>query len=147
MGPPRGVQREEVQKVCAELGFRDWTQDLSPAVTPEESEILRELVGGEALEVPAEVFRQGLEVELEHGAGFPDANVTSGHPILTGKIVLAHLKESLLYYERLEVAELEGDLVKAIQSGNAAKIATVHQRLLAAKLKLVQRELAGYEKE
>jgi len=36
---------------------------------------------------------------------FPDANVTDNHPVLTEKIVLAHLKESLLYYKRLAVAE------------------------------------------
>ena len=139
------VGREEVREACEELGLRDWTQELSPTVTPAEAEILRELVGGEALEVPVESFRRGLAVELEHGVGFPDANVTNGHPVLTGKIVLAHLKESLLYYERLDVAELEGDLIKAIHSGNAEKTAKVHHRLLAAKLTLVQRELSAYQ--
>ena len=74
-----------------------------------------------------------------------EANITNNHPILTGRIVLAHLKESLLYYERLDVAELEGDLVKAIQAGEASKAARIHQRLLAAKLTLVKRELASYE--
>jgi hypothetical protein len=34
--------------------------------------------------------------------------------LLTGKIVLAHLKETLDYYLRLEVAELEGDILKAL---------------------------------
>lgn len=29
-------------------------------------------------------FRDGLEVELEHGLAFSDANVTNNHPILTG---------------------------------------------------------------
>jgi len=36
-------------------------------------------------------------VELEHGTRFKDANVTNNHPLLTGKIVFAHLKESLYY--------------------------------------------------
>ena len=145
MDLPKVVEKEEVQRVCTELGLRDWTQPLSPSVTPEEAETVQKLVGGEALEVPVGAFRRGLEVELEHGIGFSDSNITNNHPILTGRIVLAHLKESLLYYERLDVAELEGDLVKAIQAGEASKAARIHQRLLAAKLTLVKRELASYE--
>ena len=73
-------------------------------------------VGGEATLISAEDFREGLQVELEHGLQFPDANVTNNHPLLTGMIVLAHLKEMLDYYARLEVAELEGDLFKASQA-------------------------------
>ena len=46
--------------------------------------------------------------EIEHGIRYQSANVTNNHPILTGKIVLAHLKETLDYYDRLEVAELRG---------------------------------------
>jgi hypothetical protein len=40
---------------------------------------------------------------------------------------LAHFKESLDYYERLEVAEIEGDLLKAVVSKNAAKVATLRK--------------------
>ena len=58
------------------------------------------------MKIDLEDFRQGLEVELEHGISFKDANITNNHPILTGKIVLAHLKESLDYYMRLEIAEI-----------------------------------------
>ena len=36
-------------------------------------------------------------------------------------IVLAHMKESLDYYKLLDVAEAEGDLSKAISSGNIEK--------------------------
>ncbi len=46
------------------------------------------------MEISVENFRVGLEVELEHGILFEEANVTNNHPILTGKIVLAHFKES-----------------------------------------------------
>ncbi len=56
-------------------------------------------------------FATGLEVELEHGVRFKDADVTNNHPIITGMIVLAHLKESLDYYKLLDVAEAEGDLL------------------------------------
>ena len=142
---PKVVDKEEVRRVCAELGLRDWTQPLSPSVTPEEAESVQQLVGGEALEVPVGAFKRGLEVELEHGFGFSDSNVTNNHPILTGKIVLAHLKESLLYYERLDVAEFEGDLVKAIQAGDPEKTARVHRKLLAAKLTLIEGEIASSE--
>jgi len=54
-------------------------------------------------------------------------------------------EESLLYYERLDVAELEGDLVKAIQAADAPKAARVHQRLLAARMTLTKGELASCE--
>jgi len=48
-------------------------------------------------------------------------------------IVLAHFKESLDYYKLLEVAELEGDLVKAVAKGNAEKVKNYYKRLAAAK--------------
>jgi hypothetical protein len=71
-------------------------------------------------------------VELEHGTRFPDANVTNNHPLLTGKIVLAHLKETMDYYERLEVAEIEGDLLKAVNDGNLKKIEEKYKKLINA---------------
>ena len=87
-------------------------------------------------------FAGGLEVELEHGMRFRDANVTNNHPILTGKIVLAHLKGSLDYYKRLEVAELEGDLLKALVAENWAKVRDLYQELAEAKGILSQAESA-----
>jgi hypothetical protein len=98
------------------------------------------LVGGEALEISLEGFKQGLEIELEHGIAFPDANVTNNHPVLTGKIVLAHLKETLDYYTRLEVAEIEGDLLKAAMSGDKEKLFAKYHKLLEAKFLLSERE-------
>jgi hypothetical protein len=52
------------------------------------------------MKIPLEDFRVGLDVELEHGTRFKDANVTNNHPLLTGKIVLAHLKETMDYIIR-----------------------------------------------
>jgi hypothetical protein len=78
----------------------------------------------------------GLEVELEHGLIFADANVTNNHPVLTGMIVLAHLKEMLDYYTRLEVAELEGDMLKAMAAGDREKLGRKYQLLVAARQKL-----------
>jgi hypothetical protein len=139
---PEYVSKEEVQRVCDQLGIRDWTKLSNAEVEFSEAEIIRELVGGEALEVSVEEFQRGLEIELEHGIGFSDANVTNNHPVLTGKIVLAHLKEMLDYYTRLEVAELEGDMLKAVQSGDQAKLASKYQKLIEARYLLSEREKA-----
>lgn len=133
---PEYVTVEEVKRVCAELGIRDWTMLTEPEVLPEEARIVFAEVNAAAMGIDPESFRQGLEVELEHGMRFEDANVTNNHPVLTGKIVLAHFKESLDYYERLAVAELEGDLLKAVAAKNAAKVERLYRELLAARLTL-----------
>ena len=52
-------------------------------------------------------FFMGINVELEHGTRFPQANVTNNDPILTGKIALAHLLEFPDYYTRLKKLEEE----------------------------------------
>ena len=84
---PQYITTEEVQRVCRELGIRDWTSLTEAAVPVEEAQIIQTSVGAEATQVTADEFRRGLEVELEHGLQFPDANVTNNHPLLTGKIV------------------------------------------------------------
>ncbi|GIK57959.1 MAG: hypothetical protein HND44_20130 [Chloroflexi bacterium] len=134
------VSKEAVQQACQGLGIRDWTKLTDTKVQIEEARIIQVAVGAEALQIPVEWFQQGLEVELEHGMQFPDANVTNNHPILTGKIVLAHLKEMLDYYLRLEVAELEGDLLKASRKGDAEKLARIYQKLIAARAALSEWE-------
>jgi hypothetical protein len=133
---PEYISLVEVQRVCKELGLRDWTTLSEAAVLPEEAATIRNLIGEEALLISAEEFQAGLEVELEHGVRFPDANVTNNHPILTGKIVVAHLKESLDYYRRLEIAELEADLLKAVKVGDAEKATSKYKRLAAVRLAL-----------
>jgi len=122
-----------VQRVCQELGIQDWSQLDKAQVTEEDARIIQKAVGGEAEQISSEQFKQGLEVELEHGTQFTDANVTNNHPLLTGMIVLAHLKEMLDYYTRLEVAELEGDLLKAYRTGDAEKLLQKYSSLLTAK--------------
>jgi hypothetical protein len=137
---PQYITTEEVQRVCRELGIRDWTALKEAAVTVEEAQIIRNSVGSEATQITADEFRRGLEVELEHGLQFPDANVTNNHPLLTGKIVLAHLKETLDYYSRLEVAELEGDIVNALAKGDTVKVAEKYRKLVHARLALSSNE-------
>ncbi len=134
------IPTAEVQRACQELGIRDWSKLTDTKVQLEEARIIRAAVGAEALQIPVEGFQQGLEVELEHGLQFPDANVTNNHPLLTGKIVLAHLKEMLDYYLRLNVAELEGDLLKASKKGEAEKLARVYKKLIIARAALSEWE-------
>jgi hypothetical protein len=134
------VSKEEVQRACQELGIRDWTKLTETNINIEEAGVIRSAIGSEALQIPIEWFQQGLEVELEHGLQFPDANVTNNHPILTGRIVLAHLKEMLDYYLRLNVAELEGDLFKASKKGDAEKLERIYKKLIVARAELSERE-------
>ena len=137
---PDYVTVQEVQRVCKELGLSDWSQMTEPKVLPDEARIILAEVNTEGMDIPLEDFCAGLEVELEHGTRFKDANVTNNHPILTGKIVLAHLKESMDYYKRLEVAEIEGDILKALVAKNLAKVEDLHKKLVQAKLALYQME-------
>jgi hypothetical protein len=137
---PEYVTKEEVQKVCQELKISDWTKLTEPQVSAEEAEVVLKIVNVEGMDIPLDDFRRGLEVELEHGTMFTDANVTNNHPVLTGKIVLAHLKETMDYYSRLEVAELEGDLLKAMRAGDLAKAQRKYQALAQARLELAEAE-------
>ena len=141
MNLPEYVSIEEVKRVCSELNISDWTELEDAKVSSDEARVILSEVNVEKMDIELEEFRQGLEVELEHGTRFKDANVTNNHPILTGKIVLAHLKESLYYYKLVEVAELQGDLVKAIQTGQHSKVKTIYTRLLNAKMALNQAEM------
>lgn len=133
MPEPEYITREEVQRVCEELGLSDWSSKTDDIVDAAEARIILEQVNSAKMNISLETFVMGLAVELEHGTRFSDANVTNNHPLLTGKIVLAHLKETMDYYERILVAELEGDLLKAIQAGNLAKIKEKYQKMLKAR--------------
>jgi hypothetical protein len=129
---PQYVSKDEVKRICKELGFRDWSAITEPKVSEKEASAILKIVNVKGMKIPLSDFRQGLEVELEHGTRYEDANVTNNHPILTGRIVLAHLKETLDYYKRIEVAEIEGDLLKAVISKNIKKIEEKYRKLVAA---------------
>jgi hypothetical protein len=137
---PEYVSVKEVKRVCAELGIRDWILLKKAEVLPEEAKKILDEIEAADMNIRLEDFQMGLEVELEHGIRFPEANVTNNHPILTGKIVLAHFKESLDYYQRLDVAEIEGDLLKAVASNNAQKVLALYKKLVKAKQELSQAE-------
>ncbi len=47
--------------------MRDWTQIPDAKVPPEEAAVILKEIETDGLEITLEIFRQGLEVELEHG--------------------------------------------------------------------------------
>ena len=75
--------------------------------TPEEAKKLGEDIGIDFNEYNLEEFRAGLSVELEHGSGDPETNVTNNDEVMTAKITWAHLKEIPDYYTRLLKMERE----------------------------------------
>jgi len=138
---PQYVSVDEVKKVCKQLKISDWTKKKDPKVSFKEARVILTELNPKGIKIDPKDFCSGLEVELEHGMQFKDANVTNNHPMLTGLIVLAHFKESLDYYKLLEVAELEGDLMKAVAKGSTTKIKEYYKRLATAKIALHKAEL------
>jgi hypothetical protein len=138
---PEYITKEEVKRICSELKISDWTEKKEATVSISEAKKILKEVNSKKMDIDPTDFKTGLEVELEHGIRFSDANVTNNHPLLTGMIVLAHLKESLDYYRLLEVAELEGDLLRAITKGQSKKIKRYYERLADAEISLKKAEL------
>ena len=134
MNMPEYVSKSEVERVCKELGFRNWAQMKTPSVLDTEASVILKTVNTTGMDIPLDEFKQGLVVELEHGTMYEDANVTNNHPLLTGMIVLAHLKETMDYYERLDVVEIEGDILKATLAGDLKKADSKYRKLAKAKL-------------
>ena len=77
--------------------------------TSEHAKEIGEKLGSDWSKWDVEQFRMGMDVELEHGIIDPHTNVTNDDPLLTGKIVLAHLNEFPDYYTRLDKMEKEAD--------------------------------------
>jgi len=119
------VTRDEVKRVCDKLGLRDWSLITDPIVSDEEASAVLKLVNTTNMDITLDTFRQGLEVELEHGTIFEDANVT-------------HLKETMDYYKRVEVAEIEGDLLDAVLSKNLERIESKYKKLIEAQNILIK---------
>ena len=143
---PDYITKEEVKRVCTEIGLRDWSILTEPSVSDAEAATILKIVNTKGMVIPLEAFRKGLEVELEHGTRFDEANVTNNHPVLTGMIVIAHLKETMDYYERIDVAEMEGDLLKAILAKNMEKIESKYKMLIEAQ-KLLNQSVADQLKK
>lgn len=143
---PEYISKEEVKRICKELKISDWTEKQEASVSIREAKKILSEVNSKKMDIDPAEFKAGLEVELEHGIRFSDANVTNNHPVLTGMIVLAHLKESLDYYKLLEVAELEGDLLKAVAKGQSKKVKRYYERLTDAEIALKKAELMRLKK-
>ena len=139
---PEYVTKDEVKRVCKELGIGNWATRSKVTVSVEEAKRIRAAMGAADISVGAEDFRDGLEVELEHGMKYPEANLTNNHPVLTGKIVIAHLNETLGYYKRLKVMELEVVIHEALVAKNTAKLEENLKKLEKARLELSKSEVA-----
>jgi hypothetical protein len=139
---PEYVTKDEVKRVCKALGIRNWAALGKVAVSVEEAKTIKAAIGAADIRVGAGDFWEGLEVELEHGTRYPEANVTNNHPLLTGKIVIAHLKETLAYYRRLKIMELEIVIHKALVAKDAAKLEKYLKTLEKEKLELRKSEVA-----
>jgi hypothetical protein len=134
------ISDHQVRTDCEAIGITDWSNRKDSRVEEREADVIRRIIGGEALEIPLLEFKSGLEIELEHGTQFPEANVSGNHPIATGRIVLAHLKESLDYYLRLACMELEMELTQALADGNSER-AVVKRRDLAAAREILEKRI------
>jgi len=137
---PEYVTKEEVQRVCKGLKLRDWTKIKAPKISLKEAKIVLKQIDSAGMKIDPEQFRRGLEVEFEHGTRFKEANVTNNHPVITGKIVLAHIFETLGYYMRLDITEIEGRLFKAVASKNIEQVRINYQKVIDARIVLAKAE-------
>ena len=86
MKMPQYVGVEEVKKVCKKLKISDWTKKKEPKVSLKEARVVLTELNPKGINIDPGDFCRGLEVELEHGMQFKDANVTNNHPLLTALI-------------------------------------------------------------
>jgi len=77
--------------------------------TTDQAKEIGEQLGIDWSKFDVEQFRQGMDVELEHGTENSVTNVTNDDPLMTGKIALAHLNEFPDYYHRLDTMEKEAE--------------------------------------
>lgn len=80
-----------------------------PHFSSDEAKKIGEQLGIKWDRFDVEQFRQGMDVELEHGSRDSATNVTDNDSLMTGKIALAHLNEFPDYYTRLEKMEKEAE--------------------------------------
>jgi len=140
MKVPEYITKEEVQRVCRELGLQDWSVLKEPIIPTEEAEAVLSALDVPTMKIDPSIFKAGLEVELEHGTRYPEANATNNHPLITGRIVVAHLRESMDYYRRLAVAEAEGDLLSAILAGDGKRALRKLRALSKARAEVARAE-------
>lgn len=69
---PEYVPKQEVREICRKLGIRDWSGLKKPKVTSREGKAILRALAIKGMRIDPEQFREGLEVELEHGTAFGD---------------------------------------------------------------------------
>ena len=62
---PEYVTKDEVKRVCKELGIRNWAALGKVAPGLEEAKTIKAAIGAADIRISADDFRDGLEVELE----------------------------------------------------------------------------------
>ncbi len=77
--------------------------------TIKETKQIGDLLGIDWIKFDAEQFKNGMNIELEHGNCNSATNVTNDDPLTTGKIALAHLNEFPDYYLRLYEMEKQAE--------------------------------------
>ncbi len=137
---PEYITKDEVRRVCRELGLQDWSGLKEADIPMKEAEAVLGALEVQKMKIDPAVFKAGLDVELEHGTRYPEANVTNNHPLITGRIVVAHLMESMDYYYRLDVAEAEGDLFSAVLAGDGKRALRKVHALSKARAELARAE-------
>jgi Protein of unknown function (DUF5661) len=80
-----------------------------PYFTKEDAKRVGDVLKLDWEKIDLEQFRQGMDIELEHGRENLATDVTHDDAVLTGKIALAHLNEFPDYYTRLEKMEEEAE--------------------------------------
>ena len=111
--------------------------------TTEEAQRVGDEIGVDWDRFDLEQFRQGMDVEFEHGSHDPQTDVTHDDPIVTGKIALAHMKEFPDYYVRLARMEAEAEREQRIRENaelieRARELATVRGEALEQAKKLAE---------
>jgi hypothetical protein len=77
--------------------------------TEREAEIIGIKLGINWDNFNVEQFRNGINIELEHGSRYPKTNISNDDMLITAKIALAHLNEYADYYTRLGKMEKEAE--------------------------------------
>jgi len=98
----------------------DTLSETGKSFTVDEARAIGEQIGIDWADAPFDVeqFRDGMNVELEHGLHDLRTNVSDDDPQITAKIALAHLNEFPDYYVRLERMEEEAKRDWAERTGN-----------------------------
>lgn len=110
--------------------------------TIEDSEKQLKRLGYDISKLPFSLkdFTHGMEIELEHGTELgKNTNITNDDPLKTAKIVLAHMKESPLYYKELKKMETkleknaylrEKYLIKTAKINDDVQLNPIQQRIV-----------------